>query len=204
MFEHAVLVDAGLVGEGVFADDRLVALDVQACERADEAADGDELFGVDARGEGEGVLAGLDSHDDFFQRGVAGAFADAVDGAFNLARAAADGGEGVGDGEAQVVVTVGGKNNFVGAGDVLEEVTEHGFMLGGGSEADGVGTVNRRGSRFDRGVHDFAEIIQFGPGGIFGREFDVAGVFAREGDVFARHADEFFLGFFQFELAVDF
>ena len=41
-----------------------------------------------------------------FQRGVAGALADAVDGALHLAHAGADRGQRVGDGEAQVVVVV--------------------------------------------------------------------------------------------------
>ncbi len=67
----------------------------------------DELFGVDAGGVGVDVAAGFEGHDDFFEGGVAGAFADAVDGAFDLTGAALDGGEGIGDGEAEVVVARG-------------------------------------------------------------------------------------------------
>ena len=43
----------------------------------------------------------------FFQAGVAGALADAVDGGFHLADAGADGGQCVGDREAEIVVVVG-------------------------------------------------------------------------------------------------
>ena len=156
VLEHSILVNAGLVGEGVFADDGFVALHVQAGERADEAADRDEFFGVDAGGEGEGVLAGFDGHDDFFEGGVARALADAVDGAFDLPRSAAHGREGVRYGEAQIIVAVRRENDFVRAGHMLDQVTEHRFVLCRRCEADGVGAVDRRRARFNRGVDDFA------------------------------------------------
>ena len=46
---HAVLVDARLVGERVAADDRLVGLDREAGQVADEPAGGGDLLGGDAR-----------------------------------------------------------------------------------------------------------------------------------------------------------
>ena len=54
----------------------------------------------------EEVGARVDRHDHLFHRGVAGALADAVDGALDLARAVAHGGQRVGDGHAEVVVAV--------------------------------------------------------------------------------------------------
>ena len=56
---------------------------------------------------------------DLFESGVAGAFADAVDGALDLARAALNAGEGVGDGHAEVVVAVGGEDDVLGAGNAV-------------------------------------------------------------------------------------
>ena len=47
------------------------------------------MFGLDAGSEGQHILAGAQRHDDFFQRRIAGALADAVDRAFDLPRAAA-------------------------------------------------------------------------------------------------------------------
>ena len=55
--------------------------------------------------------ARLQQHHDLLERGVAGALADAVDRAFDLARAGLDACEGVGHREAQVVVAVGGQHN---------------------------------------------------------------------------------------------
>ena len=51
-------------------------------------------------------MAGLDRHHDLFERGVAGALADAVDGAFDLAGAGLHGGERVGDGQTQIVMAM--------------------------------------------------------------------------------------------------
>jgi hypothetical protein len=51
---------------------------------------------VDARVDTEIRRAHLQRHHDFFQRRIAGAFADAVDRALHLARAGADRGEAVG------------------------------------------------------------------------------------------------------------
>ena len=62
---------------------------------------------------GVGQLVAADGEDggELFEGGVAGAFADAVDGALDLADAGFDGGDGVGDGEAEVVVAVGGEDD---------------------------------------------------------------------------------------------
>ena len=68
--------------------------------------DARDLGGVDAGGQVVDRAAGLQRHDHFFQRGVAGPLADAVDGHFGLARAGLQPGQGVGGGQAQVVVAV--------------------------------------------------------------------------------------------------
>jgi len=88
------------VGEGVFADDGFVALHHQAGEMADHAAGGIDLGGFDARADLIMIRADFQGHDDFFQRGVAGALADAVDGALDLACATFHGRERIGDGHA--------------------------------------------------------------------------------------------------------
>ena len=87
VLEHAVLVDAGLVREGVLADDRLVPLHVQAGDLRDEPARRVEPLGLDAGARPEDVLARPERHHDLLERGVAGALADAVDRALDLPRA---------------------------------------------------------------------------------------------------------------------
>src|SRR6185369_8917515 len=108
VFEHAVLVNARFVRKGVGADDRLVRLHDHAGAHADQAAGADQLRGVDAGAQTEHGLTRLQRHHDLFERGVASAFADAVDRDFGLARTGHDAGQGVGSREAQVVVAVHG------------------------------------------------------------------------------------------------
>src|SRR5439155_22541191 len=58
LLEHAVLVDAGLVGEGVLADDGLVALHLHTGDVRHQPAGGVELARVDGGGHLEVVGAG--------------------------------------------------------------------------------------------------------------------------------------------------
>ena len=74
---------------------------------------GIEPLGLDAGGQAEVVVAGLERHDDLFERGVAGALADAVDRALDLPGAGLDAGQAVGDGQAQVVVAVRADDRLV-------------------------------------------------------------------------------------------
>ena len=79
-------MDAGAVGEGVFAHDGLAAGDVESAHAADDAGGLQNLTRGDAGVESAVEIAtGFEGHDDFFQGAVAGTFPDAVEGAFDLA-----------------------------------------------------------------------------------------------------------------------
>ena len=85
----------------------------------------------------------LQRHDDLFERGIAGPLAEAVDRAFDLARAGADGGQRIGDGQAEIVVAMDGDDRLV---DVGHAVAQHGDQRGeflGHRIADGVRDVDR-------------------------------------------------------------
>src|SRR6185436_8118467 len=106
LLEEAILVDAGLVGEGVGADDGLVGLGIDADDLGEQLAGREEVGRVDAGLEVEDVLADPHGHHHLLERTVAGALADAVDGALDLPRAALHAGQRVGHGQAQIVVAV--------------------------------------------------------------------------------------------------
>src|SRR5690606_20274833 len=116
VFEHTVLMDARFVGKRIGADDGLVYLHACAGDVLHQFAGADDVGGVDAALEREHVGAGFDRHDDFFQRRVAGTFADAVDGAFDLAGTVSDGDQRVGGGQSQIVLAVGGDDRLVDIG----------------------------------------------------------------------------------------
>ena len=121
-------------------------------------------------------------HDDLFERGVAGALADAVDRALDLPGAGADGRERVGDGEAEVVVAMGAEDRAVGVGHPLDDRLEEAGDLVRRRVSDRVGQVDRGRAGIDDGLDDATQEIQVAAGGVFGRELDVVGVAARARD----------------------
>ncbi len=129
-------------------------------------------------------LAGGEDGGEFFQRGVAGAFADAVDGAFDLADAGFDGGDGIGYGEAEVVVAVRGEDDVLDAGDAGADVEEHLRVVLRDAVADGVGEVEGGGAGLDGDLADLDEEVAVGAGGVLGGELDVVAIGAGEGDHF--------------------
>ena len=168
-----MLVDAGLVREGVLADDRLVGLELGARDAAHALARRVDLRRVDAGVGAEERVARLERHHDLLERGVAGALADAVEAALDLRRAAADRGEGVGDREPEVVVAVAGEDDVRRAGDAGEHVAEEVLVFLRHREADGVRHVDRRRAGLDRGLHDAVDERPLGAGAVLQRELDV-------------------------------
>src|SRR3546814_7848708 len=76
------------MGEGIGADDRLVARRRTVGDLRQGATCGQYLGGVDAGRHAEQVGTGPERHHHIFQRAIAGALANAVDGALHLPRAA--------------------------------------------------------------------------------------------------------------------
>src|SRR5262249_20811373 len=94
--EHPVLVDAGLVGEGVPPDGRLVRLDQVAGEAADQAARPRDLRRLDAAPHAADVFApGPQDHRELLEARVARALAYAVYAALDLPGAHVKAGQGV-------------------------------------------------------------------------------------------------------------
>ena len=125
VLQHAVLMDAGLVGEGVPADDRLVGLREAAGEVGKQLAGAVDLAGLHVAAEAQGRAAHVAGHDQLLHRRVPGALADAVHGAFHLARAGRDRGQGVGHRQSQIVVAVRAQHDAVRARHPGQHVAEH-------------------------------------------------------------------------------
>ena len=132
-----------------------------------------------------------------------GPFADAVDGHLGLARTGLDGGQGVGRGQAEVVVAVDAEDGPVDVGGVGAHVGDQvGKFLGDGI-ADRVGQIDGRRAGVDGGLEDFAEVVAVAPRPVFGGEFHVVrirlGVFHRGDGV----CQNLLAGFLQLVLQVD-
>ncbi len=141
---------------------------------------------------GIAVVAGLHHHDDLFERAVAGAFSDAVDGAFDLARAGFDGGERVGDCETKIVMTVDADDG--GIAERLHDATNQFAVFFGSGVADGVGNIDGAGSGGDDGPRNLFEVIGIGAGSVFGGKLDIIHVRAGQFDGGDRVIENLFCG----------
>ena len=178
------------MGEGVLTDDGLVELHGKTGHRRDIAAGAGDVLGMQPGGVGQMIAPHFQGHDDLFEGGVAGPLADAVDRHFDLPGAGLDASQAVCDREAEVIVTVGGKDNAIGAGDVLDQVAEDRRILAGIGVADGVGDVDRRRPGADRGLNAAAQHIALGAGGVLGRPFHIVAEVAGVGDRAGHEVDD--------------
>jgi len=173
VLEDAVLVDAGGMGKGVGADDGLVGLDRDVHHTAHEPAGAENFLDIDIGMGLEDSMAGLEDHDDFFQGGVPGSFPDPVDGAFHLIGPILDRGQAVGDGKAQIVVTVYAQDHVIQGGhpffEPVNEVAE--FVRNGVS--DRIGDVDNGCSRLDGAIDDPAQVVEIRAGRILCRVLHV-------------------------------
>ena len=155
------------MGERVAADDRLVRLDGEPGEVADEPAGRRDLLGLDAAAEvGELRRARPEGHHDLLERRVAGALAEAVDRDLDLARAGLDGGQRVGRGEPQVVVAVDADRGLVA--DEVDDPLDERPELGRDRVADGVRDVDRGGAGLDDRLVDLEQVVEVGARGVLG------------------------------------
>jgi len=204
LLEVAVRVNARLVGEGVFADDRLVPGHRKARHAAHEAAGRVQMLRSDLRPAILKIVGPRpERHDDLFHGGVSGPFADAVDRTLGLPGARLDGRKRVGHGQAQVVVTVDRNDGLRDVRDVLEEVPDHAAELVGDGPADRIGDVDGRGARVDDGFDDLDQEVGLGARGVHRRELDVAGGGLGPLDALDGHPHDLGLGLAQLVLAVN-
>ncbi len=167
------------MSEGVPPDDGLVVLHREGRDRRHEFRRPGQQLGVYAGMEGQNIGARPHRHDDFLQRGVAGALADAVDRAFDLPRAAAHAGERIGDGQPQIVVTMHREDGLVGIGHALPHAAEQRLIFRRSRVADGVRDVDRGRAGVDRDFDRAAQKIELRAGAVLGRPFDIGDMIAR-------------------------
>jgi hypothetical protein len=99
-------MDAALMRESVPAHDRLVVLHREGRGRRDDLGGAIQHRRLDAGLEREGIAARFQRHHDFFQRRIARALANAVDGALDLPRTAHHAGDGICHRHAEIVVAM--------------------------------------------------------------------------------------------------
>jgi len=182
VLQHAVLMDSGFVRERVVADDWLVGRDRLSDDLRQQARGRVDLARVDARTHAHQVVARLHGHHDFFQRAVARALADSVDGAFDLTRAVAHRGQRICDSQAEIVVAVRTPDNFVGAWNFFPHVREHPAKFLGDRVTGGVGQIDHGRAGADYLTANVHHVIPVGARRVLAGELDVVEMLFCAGD----------------------
>ena len=176
-------MNARLVGEGVRADNRLVRLDVHPGVIADHPAGLDDLARVDVGSQVVERRAGVQRHDHFFEAGIARALADAVDGHFDLPRAAEHTRQRVRGRHAEVVVAVNRPDHpaaLARARRLGDQVADRLLPFFRRHVADRIGDVEGRRAALDRQRADLHQKRRIGAPGVHRAELDIVAQAARQ------------------------
>ena len=134
------------------------------------------------------VLVAAQGHHNLFERGVAGAFADAVDRHLGLPGAVQDAAQRIGRSHAQVVVAMGGDDRPVDVRDMIDEVFDLGAVFVRKAVARRVGDVDHGGAGGNGRLDDARQVLDVGPACVLGVELhilDIAfGIFHRRNGPF--------------------
>ena len=142
---------------------------------------GTSAWRVDAGAMRQRIGAHLQRHHDLFERRVAGALADAVDRALDLARAGLHRGQRIGDRQSEIVVAMRRQHRAVADAAGRRSVNIRSMSVGQ-RVADGVGQVDGRGAGVHRRFGDLAQELEVAARRVLRRELDVVAVGARVRD----------------------
>ena len=203
VLEDAVLVDAGLVGKGVVADDSFVWLHQHARDGTDQLRGAADVAGVDARRKAKELAPCLEGHHDLLEGSVPGPLADAVDRNLRLTSAGLQTGERVRGGHAEVVVAVDGDDGVFDSPDLFLEAGDGFGEFRRRRVADGVRDVDGPRAGLDGRLDHLAEKIELGATGVLGAELDVLTALAGVGNHRPHFFKHLFLAHPQLVLPVD-
>ncbi len=202
--DHPVLMYAGFVRKSVAADNRLVRLHGKADDLREHLTGRVNLAGIDSSFEGQPITPHVHRHYDFFQRSVAGAFANSIHRALDLARPGFDRREAVRHRQSEIVVTMDADGDvFSITNDAFAHRPHELREFIGESVSDGIRHVENRSAFGDRGRENFAEIINVAARGVFSRELNFAGEGARQAYCLPGHLDDLGARLSQFVFEMD-
>ena len=195
---------AGFVREGVASDNGFVRLNAEADDLREHLAGRIDFPRVDSGFKSEPITAHVQRHHYLFQRCVAGALADAVDGALDLPCTGVDRGETVRNCETEIVMTVDANGNVLSiAHHTLADRAHQSREFIGESVTHSIRHIENRRAFFHCGVEYFAQILHVAARRVLSRKLNFFSQVASQTHRAPGHFDNFGAGFFQFVFEVD-
>jgi len=167
------LVVSGLVRKGVPADDSFISRYWIMRDASQRLTCRENLCGVDLRRHVEEIAARRQRHNRLLRRTVAGALANAVYRAFDLAGAAANCSQRIRHRHAEIVMAMHGERDFVSAFRCPLQKQKQIQNFFRRRVADRVGNIDGGSSGLNRRFDRLNQIVPFGPDRIFSGKFDV-------------------------------
>ncbi len=201
--DHAMLMNAGLVGKGIRPDNGLVGLHHDAGDSRQHAAGGIDVLGGHARVVGQYVIAGPKGHDQFFEGAVAGTLTDTVDGAFHLACASLHGRQRVGHRKTEIIVAVHRDRRLVDIGHIVAQIGNDLKKFRWNGIADRIGDIDDSRTGVNDRLNHLCQKWKPGAYRILSRKFDIVGIFLGSLDGFDRSGQDLILIHLQLVLHMD-
>ena len=173
VFEHPILVDTRTMCKCVGSYNGLVGRNDNTHKAADQTACIYDFARFDIRIEVEIIPARLDGHDHFFKRGIARAFTQPINSAFDLTRAISECLESIDSRHAQIVVAVDTDNSLIDIGHFLTNIANNTTKLVGYCVAHGIGNIDRCRTRFNGSFNYIVEILRLCTRSIHWRKFHI-------------------------------
>ena len=163
------------MGEGVAAHDGLVGLHGHVHQARHQMRSLGDQLRVDIRVDMD-ILVAAQGHHHLFERGVAGALADAVDRHLGLPGAVQDAAQRIGRSHAEVVMAMGGDDRPVDVRNAIDEVFDLRAVFVRKAVARRIGDVDHGGTGGDGRLDDARQILDIGATGVLGVELHVLDV----------------------------
>ena len=191
------------MGESVPSHDGLVALNLHACYRGEQAAGRYEALAINIGSALVKIFTSSHGHDDFLEAAVASAFTNTVDRAFDLSCTLSYSFQAVGNRHAEIIVTVDTNHGLVNVTDPVAQKTNDVSHVRRSCVADRVRNIDRGCAGGNRCFDYLAKKIVFRSGGIFGGKFYVVTVAYRSFDTRDSALDNFFRCHSKLEFAMN-
>ena len=167
------------MSESVFADDGFVRLNFYTGDTGQHLRRTHNFLCDDSRIRLVQIFSRLHSHGDFFERSIAGAFADSVDSAFQLSSPRFHRGQRICHRQTQVVVAVYGDIHGIQRRAFFSDLCQESEIFLRSGISYGIRNIDRRRARFDHPVEDLRQEIRVASRRVFRGKLDVGHILFR-------------------------